>query len=411
MTRMNVLVVHNRYREAGGEDRVVELETALLQQRGHTVIPYVADNHHIGNGGLALAVNTIWNPRTYRGVRELLARESVDVVHVHNTFPLISPAVYYAAGAAGVPVVQTVHNYRLVCPGGVCVRNGAACTRCVGAAVPWQAVRHACYRKSRAATAAVTAMLVAHRVAGTWQRAVDAYIAPTPFARRLLIAGGLPAARIVIKPHFVDPDPGVGTGAGGYALYAGRLSEEKGVRLLLDAWRRLQGRVELRLAGDGPLAHDVSEAARTIPRVTWLGRQGPTEIARLVAAAAFLVSPSIAFETFGQVIAESFAAGTPVIASAGGAAADLVEHGRTGLLARHGDAADLAAQVTRLLDRPADVMRMRAAARDKYEAAFTADTNYRSLLRIYDTAAAHAASHGRVRTYPAVHAAAEEARP
>ena len=382
---MNVLVVHNRYREPGGEDRVVDLETTLLARHGHRILRYTVDNHDIeGLSRVVLACRTFWNHEVYREVRSVIAREHVSVMHVHNTLPLISPAVYYAARAEGIPVVQTLHNYRLICPNAVCVRDGRPCTACVGAAVPWGAVRHACYRGSRTASAAVAGVVLLHRGLQTWQRRVDAYIAPTEFARRMFVSGGLPAGRIVVKPHFIDPDPGVGSGQGGYALFVGRLSVEKGVRTLLDAWTELAPRVPLTIVGDGPLASNVASAASRLEGVRWLGRQSQTDVQRLMRDAAFVVAPSLTYETFGQVIIEAFAAGTPVVASAAGAGAELVDCARTGLLIRPGDAGDLIAKVEWLLAHQCVRESMRRAARDAYEQRFTARANYRSLMAIYN---------------------------
>jgi glycosyltransferase involved in cell wall biosynthesis len=385
---VNVLVVHNRYQEPGGEDRVVELETGLLRQHGHTVIPYILDNTSIdGMNRAVLAVRTVWNRDAGAEVRRLIAREQIDLVHVHNTLPLASPSVYYAAAAAAVPVVQTLHNYRLLCPSAVFMRDGKPCVSCLGA-TPLAGVRHACYRGSRAATAAVAAMLMVHRAAGTWQRMVDTYIAPTEFVRGMFVAGGLPPARVVVKPHFVDPDPGVGAGRGGYALFVGRLSPEKGVETLLSAWARLGGRVPLKIVGDGPMAADVERAAARIEGITWLGRRNRTEVQALMADAAALVFPSIFFETFGQVIIESLACGTPVIAASGGTAPELIEPGRTGVLVRTGDPAALAGEIDRLFAAPASLQAMRSAARAAYEARFTATANYSRLLDIYRGASA-----------------------
>jgi glycosyltransferase involved in cell wall biosynthesis len=385
---MNVLVVHNRYRETGGEDRVVELESALLARHGHTVVPYILDNATIdAMNPLALAGRTVWNHEAYRAVRRLIRRECVDVVHVHNTVPLASPAVYYAANAEGVPVIQTLHNYRLLCSNALLVRDGKPCRTCVGAPVPAAAVAHACYRGSRAATSAVAGMLMLHRAAGTWQRQVDTYIATTGFARDLFVTGGLPADRLVVKPHFVDPDPGAGRGGGGYALYVGRLSREKGVETLLNAWARMGGRVPLRIVGDGPLASHVAEAAGEIPGVVWLGRRDRAAVQQLMADAAVLVLPSIAYETFGQVVIEAYAAGTPVIASSHGAVAELVDAGRTGVLVSPGDPDDLARRVCATYS-DGSLPSMRAAARARYERHFTAGTNYESLLAIYRPALA-----------------------
>src|ERR1700681_312252 len=244
-----VLSVHNFYRQPGGEDRVCADEAALLEQHGHTVVRYEEHNRRIAGAGISAAGSTVWSTRSFRRLRSVLREQACDVVHFHNTFPLISPAAYYAARAANVPVVQTLHNYRLICPAGTLLRDGAVCEECIGR-VPLPALVHGCYRGSRPATAAVAAMLVIHRVGGTWRRMVDAYIAPSEFARKKLIAGGLPAERIVMKPNFVAPHPGAGSGDGGYAFFAGRLSEEKGVRTLFQAWERLGTAIPLVVAGD-----------------------------------------------------------------------------------------------------------------------------------------------------------------
>jgi len=388
---VNVLVVHNRYRERGGEDRVVALESALLERYGHTVVPYIVDNRDIDSIPTAmLPLLTIWNSKTVDAVKLLIGLERIDVVHVHNTLPLVSPSVYYAARSEAVPVVQTLHNYRLFCPSAQCVRNERPCTSCLGADVPWPAIRHACYRASRLATTAVAAMLVAHRVIGTWQSAVDSYIAPTEFARRLFIAGGVPAGRIVVKPHFVEPDPGVGAHRGDDVLYVGRLSKEKGVQTLLDAWTHRPGLPPLRIVGDGPLAPVVADAAAQMNNVTWLGAQAPDVVHRLMQDARCLVFPSITFETFGQVIAEAFATGTPVITADGGAGRELVEHGRTGLLFRTADPVSLAAQVATLTADVRACESMGAAARRQFEQRLTADANYRVLFGIYSAAIARA---------------------
>ena len=386
---MKVLVVHNRYQQSGGEDRVVELERALLERRGHTVVPFELDNHAVSSMGLlTLAAKTVWNHGSYGALRDLISRTRPDVVHVHNTLPLASPSVYYAAAAEHVPVVQTLHNYRLLCPNALCLRDGAPCTACVGSSIPLEAIRHRCYRDSAGATAAVAAMLVAHRAAGTWTGKVGAYIAPTRFARRLFVDGGLPADRIVVKPHFVDPVPAVGLGRGGYAIYVGRLSSEKGIQTLLSAWSRLGRAIPLKVVGDGPLAADVAAAVQTMPWIEWLGQREPADVQALVADAGVLILPSLAFETFGQVVVEAFSVGTPVVASDAGAAAELVEPGRTGLVFRAGDPDHLAAQVLRMVGPGHEAAFMRALAREAYETQFTGDANYQMLMAIYEGAVA-----------------------
>lgn len=384
---MNVLVVHNRYREQGGEDRVVELEGALLTRHGHNVVEYIEDNARVSEMARpALAMRTLWNVGAYRHVRTLIAHERIDVLHVHNTLPLVSPSVLYAAHAEGVPVVHTLHNYRLFCPAAVCFRKSAPCMDCAPRRVAIPAVRHACYRRSVAATATVAVMLWAHKAARTWENKVDLFIAPSELARSLFIGAGFDADRIVVKPHFVDPDPGAGTGRGGYAIYVGRLSHEKGVEILLQAWARLRAPMPLLIVGDGPLAPHVSEATSRLDGIRWLGSHPHDEVQRLIGEASFLIFPSLVYETFGQVIGEAYAAGTPVIASSGGAAAELVEPHQTGLLARPGDADDLAAQIEWLLAHPDRLAAMRPAARLVYHSRLSSDANYRQLIHIYDAA-------------------------
>lgn len=387
-----ILVAHNFYQQPGGEDSVFAAETALLRARGHQVIEYTEDNQKIdGLNPLALGLNTVWSRRSRRTMAALLAHHRPDVLHLHNTFPLMSPVVYYAAHEAGVPVVQTLHNYRLVCPNALLFRDGRICEECLGKAAPWPCVVHRCYRRSLAASGATAAMLSVHRVLHTWTRMVDVYVVPTEFARRTMIRGGLPAEKLLVKSHFIDPDPEVGPHDGGFALFVGRLSPEKGVGTLLDAWRRLGGRVPLRIAGDGPLSGPVADAARRDPSITWVGRKSGAEVVALMGQAALLVVTSACYETFGRVVIEAFARGTPVIASDLGAVPELISGRGAGLLFRAGDTGDLAERVDALWNRPTDLTAMGRAARGEYAAKFTAERNYRRLMEIYDAAMTTAA--------------------
>jgi glycosyltransferase involved in cell wall biosynthesis len=386
---MRILLVHNFYQQRGGEDLVYADEARLLESRGHEVVRYSLHNDAIGSmSTVGLVGRTVWNARSSADIRAVIAMKRPQLLHVHNTFPLISPSVYYAAGAAGLPVVQTLHNYRLFCPVAVCFRDGHVCTDCLGRSVPWPAVRHACYRDSRLASATVATMLSIHRLVRTWHRKVGVYVALTEMARRLFVQAGVPATKIVVKPNFVDPDPSPGTGDGGYALFIGRLSAEKGLRTLLRAWQLTHPRPPLRVAGDGPLADEMKAAAAGMPEVVWLGRREPAEIVPLLRDATCLVFPSECYETFGRVIVEAFAAATPVIAAGHGAAGELVHDGITGLLFRPGDAEDLASKVRLLFSDSATRARFRTAARAEFETRYTADVNYRSLMDIYDRAVA-----------------------
>lgn len=380
---MKILVCHNFYQQPGGEDRVFADESRLLEERGHEVVRFTRHNDELAaRRPLAVAAGTVWSRRAHRELTEIIRRHRPDVAHFHNTFPQISPAGYHAVRALGVPVVQTLHNYRLLCPNALFFRDGRVCEDCMGRAVAWPGVLHRCYRDSLGASAAITTMLAVHRAAGTWWKQVNRYIALTEFVRRKFVAGGFPRARIVVKPHFLSEDPGVGCGQGGYALFVGRLTREKGVSTLLTAWRSGEGLPPLKVAGDGPLADEV-RAAADAGVLDWLGWVSPGEVAALMADAVCLVVPSEWYETFGLVIMEALAIGTPVVVSGGGAAAELVDHGRTGAHFRNGDPADLACQVRALVAVQDRLNRMRAAARAEYETRYSADANYRALLKIY----------------------------
>jgi glycosyltransferase involved in cell wall biosynthesis len=387
LCRMKILAVHNRYQRPGGEDQVFAEETALLQSRGNRVLRCEVHNDQVEHTGrFTLAKDTVWNASAYRELGALIRRERPDVVHFHNTLPLISPAGYYAARAQGVPVVQTLHNYRLLCPVALFFRDGHVCEDCMGKAVPWPGVVHGCYRGSRAASGVVATMLTVHRALRTWTQTVDVYVALTGFARDKFVEGGLPAGKIQVKPNFVAPDPGRGEGGGGYALFVGRLAPEKGTGTMLAAWDRLEPGIPLKIVGDGPLKDRVARAAATRPNVEWLGHRPVAEVHALMRKAEMLVLPSEWYETFGRVAAEAFAAGTPVLAADIGAVAELVEHGRTGLKFRPGDPEDLATQVDWALSHPANLRRMRGDARAEFEARYTAEINYPKLMEIYESA-------------------------
>ena len=382
---MKILIAHNYYQQAGGEDHCVTAEVAMLRDHGHEVIRYNLHNDSIDSmSRLQVGLRTIWSRTSYHEIQELIRTSRPDIVHFNNTFPLISPAAYYAARAENVPVVQTLHNFRLLCPNALFFRNGQVCEDCLGKSIPWPGVLHKCYRGSLAASATVATMLATHRAMGTWRNAVDAYIALTEFGRQKFITGGLPADKIFVKPNFVYPDPGPGTGKGRYAVFVGRLSEEKGIETLLTAWKSLGGIVALKIVGDGPLAGAVAQAATSDSGIEWLGSQPLEVVYPMIGDAMFLVLPSQCYETFPRVLIEAYAKGTPVIASNLGAMATVVDHGRTGLHFRPGDAADLVAQVHRLLADPLELNRIRQTVRQEYEEHYTAQSNYHTLMAIYE---------------------------
>ncbi len=382
---MKFLLVHNYYQNPGGEDQVYADESALLEEHGHEVIRYTVHNDSItGMGPFEMARRTLWNPRTYAELRALIRRERPVLMHCANTFPLVSPAAYYAAHAEGVAVVQTLHNYRLLCPNALFLRDGRVCEDCLGKFVPWPAIQHGCYRASRSASAAVAGLLATHRAVGTWKHKVDRYIALTDFARRKFIAGGFPAERLVVKSNFVSTDTGPGPGRGGYAVCIGRLSEEKGIQTLLAAWARMKSLVPLKIIGDGPLAEQVRAAAARDSSIDWLGQLPFDEVQAVIGDAACLIAPSVCYEgALPRTIIEAFCQGTPVVASSLGAMAEMVEHGRTGLLFEPGNPAALAQSITELLFHADRLPAMRAQARAEFESRYTASDNYRQLMTIY----------------------------
>jgi len=392
----SVLLLHNHYQQRGGEDAVVEAERDLLLSRGHNVLTYFRHNREIQPNGFfsaaRLGLQTIWARDTYGDLLALLRKEKPDVAHFHNTLPLISPAAYYACRDAGVPVVQTLHNYRLFCPAATFFREGHLCVECAEHSL-LRSLRYGCYRDSRPATAAVASMLVFHRARRTWTEMVDCYIALTEFSRQKFVAAGLPAEKIVVKPNFVHPDPSPspapsaaeGSAHGDFALFVGRLSPEKGLHTLFSAWKRLGNRIPLHIVGDGPLLRELDheKSHLGLSSVIFRGRLSRQSTLEPMKRARFLVFPSECFENFPMAIVEAFACGVPVIASRLGAMAEIVADGRTGLLFTPGDAEDLAAKVDWAWSHPQEMEAMGHAARAEYEAKYTAERNYEMLIQIY----------------------------
>lgn len=377
---VRIVVAHNAYQQRGGEDSVVEAEAALLASRGHAVERFLRHNDAIADmSRLDAAVQTVWSAPAARDFEAVLRAFRPDVVHVHNTFLLMSPAIYWVANRLRVPVVQTLHNFRLLCPSAMFLREGKVCEDCLGR-LPWRGATRACYRGSRPASAALAGMLTVHRLAGTWRNKVTRYIALNEFCRDKFVTGGLPAERIVVKPNFVELEPPAERDRSGF-VFVGRLSAEKGVEVLLDGLARAGG-LGLKVIGSGP------EVSRFEGRdgVEMLGSLERKDVCAQMSGALALVFPSIWYETFGLVIVEAFASGTPIIGSRLGVVPGLVEDGVTGLLFNPGDASDLAEKLRWAQAHPAEMAAMGRAARARYEALYTADRNYAQLMKIYQEA-------------------------
>ena len=396
---MRVLIVHNRYRQAGGEDAVVRDEAALLRGQwdtagGHgmhgqegSAAPLEVELFECSNDALreqaplAAAANTLWSRAGAAAVAAAVRAFRPEVVHVHNTFAMLSPSIYRAVRQArpAAAVVQTLHNFRLMCVGALLLRAGRVCEDCVGR-LPWRGVWHACYRDSRAASATVAGMQVLHRALGTWTRGVDRYIALTEFCRGRFIAAGLPAERMVVKLNFVAL-PAPPTQARSGILFACRLAPEKGVGLLQAAARA--GHV-IDVAGSGPLAAELAG----VPGLNCLGTLDAAALQERMRRAALLLLPSLWYEQFPRVLIEAWACGLPVLASRLGAFAELVREGDTGLLFTPGDGADLVRQLDWARDHPAALARMGAAGRAEVERHYGPARNRAQLLAIYGAAIA-----------------------
>jgi len=384
---MRVAVFHNRYRDRGGEDRVVDVEVELLRKAGHEVHLLALDNREelaSPAGALRTALTARWSARSHRRVAGLLAAHRFDVGHVHNLFPVLTPAVYTALQDAGVPVVQTLHNYRLLCGNGLFLRDGRPCEDCVTHGV-LRAVRFGCWRGSRLQSAVWADFAAHHRRRGTWARDVDLFCVPSRFAREKLRAAGLPDERVMVKPNPVL-DPGEPRFGGRGAVFVGRLSKEKGAELLLRAWRGM-GEEPLRILGTGPDEARLRSRARDLPQVELPGRLPPDAVNDALRDAAYLVIPSLWYENFPMVLGEAMALGVPAVVPHPTALSDLVEDGRTGLWFERGSEESLLAACRRLSEEPELASALGREARAHFEDEWSPDRALEHLARAYERAA------------------------
>ncbi|HEY2736747.1 MAG TPA: glycosyltransferase family 4 protein [Polyangiales bacterium] len=383
---MKVLLVHDYYQEYGGETVVYEVERRALRDARVHIVEFARHNDELKQYGplqkLSLPLRTLWAWDTQRTLRELLERERPDIAHFSNTFPLISPAAYRTCQQAGVAVVQNLQNHRLGCPAATFYRDGHLCEECHTRGLQ-RAVVHACYRGSRAASATVASMLKLHRSLGTYAHEVDRYIAPSQFVRdKLIETAGLPAARVVVKPNFMDDDPGVVAKLGDHALFAGRLVEYKGILTLLSAVEPPHAPVPLELVGTGPLEAQVRERAQ-VCRAEFVGGQTRGQTIERIKRARVLVVPSLWYEGMPMVILEAFACGVPVVASRLGSMAEMIRHAENGLLFEPGDPSDLRRQLDWAFAHADEMHRFGKQARNDFEMHYSFAAGQRALLQIY----------------------------
>ena len=397
---MRVLLVHNYYRSSApsGENVVFEAERELLREHGHEVVELRRASDVLEGrplvGALRGALATPWNPFAARAVRRAIERERPDVMHVHNTFPLLSPAIFRAARGTATATVATLHNYRNFCAAAVLTRDGAPCTRCLDERSAWPAVRYGCYRGSRAATLPLAAMTSLHRRAGTWRNDVDRFIALTRFQRGVVVRAGLDEERVRVKPHFLaSPAPAIPFGErDASVLFVGRLGPEKGVRPLVEAWLRWGAAApRLELIGDGPeraALEALAAGSAGGARVAILGPMAFGDAQARLARARLLVLPSVCIEGFPMVIREAYAAAVPVAASRLGPLPELVRDGATGVLFEAGDPEAIRVAVSGVWSDQERLAGMAQAARGEFEAKYTAEAGYGALIGIYEEAIA-----------------------
>lgn len=384
---MRVIVAHNTYRGTGGELVVAESETELLRQHGDEVRTFRRSNDEIGEevSPASVPFRAFWARDSSNSLAALIEEVRPDVLHVHNTWLLLSPSIYWTAKQYGVAVVQTLHNYRLLCPMAQFLRDGQPCEKCLGKAFPYPGVVHQCYRDSRAQTALAGGVVAAHRALGTWVSKIDRYVALTEFAQQKFVEGGLPEEKVVVKPNFIK-DQGRGEPGGSYALFVGRISEEKGLHVAVEAWRTADLSVPLRIVGSGPMEDQVRNQVSPSPNIEFLGERTRAEVLRLMKNAAVLVMPSIWYEGLPMTIVEAFSVGLPVVASNLGAMSTLIDHGRTGLHFEPKSSSSLAEQVRKAIENPDELQRMSEEARLEYESRYTPTANYKRLSEIYTEA-------------------------
>lgn len=375
---MKILVAHNRYRYRGGEDTVVDAEVDLLRRNGHEVLVYLRDNEELTRmKNHHAALQTLWSHKAVADVTALSEKFRPELIHSHNTFPLISPSLYSVATRLNVPVIQTLHNFRLICPQATLLRKGVHCEDCVGH-LPWRAIVHRCYRNSLSQSAVSSSMIMLHRLLRTWHTKVTRYIVLNQLCRDKFIAGGFPFDLLRIKPNFVDSanEPEWVFRSGG--IFIGRLSEEKGLKVLAEALSQLPDS-QIDVYGKG----DLQSYVEATSSFNYKGFHAADELQACLRQAAYLVIPSTGIESFGLVAIEAFAAGTPVIASAHGGLREIVVHGKTGLLVEPGNSKALARAIAFAEDHPDEMKVMGRAARQVYLSRYTPEINYRQLMSIY----------------------------
>jgi len=389
---MKVLLVHNFYQSSSpsGEDRVFKNEVALLKKNGITVVTYTRYNDEINDYGLKdrtlLPFKNIWSERTYKELKSLVLKEKPDIAHFHNIWYLISPSAYYACKDSGVPVVQTLHNFRFFCINGLLLRNGKICEACIGK-LPWRGAVYGCYRNSRFYSSILSLVNIYHQIFSKLDEMIDMYIVFTEFAKKMYMKCEIPGKKIFVKPNFFSTPSSFSSKHNNYCIFVGRISLEKGIGTLISAFNLLTAdninNYQIKIIGDGSLYDKFLHKADN--HIVFLGRKSHSESMKILGFARFMVMPSECYEGFPLTICEAFAYGKPVIASNLGAMAELVDDGKTGLLFEPGNSRDLAEKIKWMFDNEEACIQMGRNARKVFEEKYTAERNFQILMDIYNT--------------------------
>jgi len=387
---VKILICHNYYRSSApsGEDAVAENEIALLKENGHAVITYSKYNDDLDDSSffnkLSIAKNTIWSSSTYKALVGIIRSEKPDIVHFHSIFPQISPSAYKACYDEGVPAIHTLHNYRQICPGALLQRDEKVCELCLRGSI-LNSLRYKCYRNSLLATGTLTGMIIYNRLIGTYNKYVSQYIALTEFSASRMVLGGVKEDLLTIKPNFLPLSPEPGKGEGNYAVYVGRLSQEKGVRTLIEAWKNIN--MKLKVIGDGPLMDELkSLPEKTLQNIEFCGYLDRKTIINIVKDATFQLVPSEWYEGFPMVLLEAFSCGTPVVGSDIGSISEIVVNGETGVKFEPGNATSLKNTINELLSNPQKLTNMRTTSRQAFDEKYSKETSYNILMGIYNKA-------------------------
>jgi glycosyltransferase involved in cell wall biosynthesis len=372
----NILAVHNKYMTPGGEDKSHVIEKEMLQHLGFEVFEYLQDNRKVSKiGKTRTAFRSIWSTKTYKDVTKIIEENDIDIVVIQNFFPLISPSIYYAAKKFDVHVIQYLRNFRLLCPSADFYRNGDVCEECLGKTFQYPAIKYGCYKNSRLGSSSISIMNYVHKVAGTWENKVSLYLALTEFGMEKFIEGGLPKDKILTKPNFLHPDPGVGTHHKNQAVCIGRLSEEKGIRTLINAWNKLEEPINLVILGNGPLESLILKAQEKDKRIIYKGNVSTKEVYNTLKESLFMVFTSECYEGMPRTLIEAFATGTPVISSDIGSMSSMIEHATNGLHFQPGNVVDLVNTIHKLLQDEQLRKRLSVNSRNDYLKKYTREAN------------------------------------